>query len=135
MQRAWVQSLVGKLRSHMLQHCQREKKIIPSYRGCYSIFALTGDSLRQSVKDASLTSYKIRQTQLLYIHPNFCLSPPHSFFGNTFVIWFCLHMQFKQALVTLKYLAYRPVGSKKRCCHLPHVTRPADRASSNCFPN
>ena len=97
----------------LLQHWQREK-ISPSYRGCCcSIFALTGVSLGQSIKDASLTSYKIRQTQLLYFHPNFCLSPPHSFFCNTFVIWFCLHIQFKQALVTLENLAYRPMGSKR----------------------
>ena len=113
-----------------------KKKIFPSYRGCcYSIFALTGDSLGQSVKDASPTSYKIRQTQLLYLHPNFCLSPPHPFFCNTFMTWFCLHIQFKQALATLENLAYRPMGSKQRCCHLPNVTRSADRASSNCFPN
>ena len=55
-------------------------------------------------------------------------SVTHSWFGFVFTCNSNKHLSHEN-------LAYRPVGSKKRCCHLSHVTRPADRASSNCFPN
>ena len=87
-----------------------------TFRGCCNC-ALTGDSLGKLVMDIPLTRHKNKDKTdawILYLLPNLCLPLPMSFFWiTTFLIWFCLHMQFEQYCHTCKFSSWGPWGQNR----------------------